>query len=177
MKILDDLVDGMIRGLNDFGNTIKNMCGIDLHPMDGANVIFIDKTLLSSRDLEEFRNNVIQTLGENTVYELDKFRYIHSLRSSMNSNLMNSLYPNNFYEEIDKRHINDIFIIFDPSWVCEDDEGLFDILVKANVDRTRILVHKRMKHCVYCCLEQYAGIYGIDEADENTALVILDSLL
>ena len=99
--LLDEIITRITKIFRKCYNKLMEIFGVKPSPLYSTTVILVDKTFVNT----DFKMDVLKLFvrkktNQDCMYDLSKYKYIHSLNKIRNSYIEDSLFPQNFYEDV-----------------------------------------------------------------------------
>ena len=177
--LLDEIITKITKSFRKCYNMIWNYLGIEPSPLYKTTVILIDKSFIDT----DFKMDVLKLFvrkktKQNAVYDLSKYKYIHSLNNTRNSYIDNSLFPENLYRDILQNKHKYAVCIFDTDWI--GDEKFDDMVYELDLDDNNIFINesnKKIDDKSIMYLDNISGLFGIRIVNYDDFFNELDTIL
>lgn len=177
--LLDKIITKITKIFRKYYNKIMELFGAEPSPLYNTTVILIDKSFIDT----DFKMDVLKLFvrkktKQECVYDLSKYKYIHSLNKIKNSYIEDSLFPQNIYQEILKNKHRYAVCVFDTDWI--GNEKFDDMVYELDLDDNNVFINKSNKKIdekSLMYLDNLSGLFGTRMVDYDNFFDELDTIL
>lgn len=177
--LLDEIIARITKIFRKCYNKLMEIFGVKPSPLYNTTVILVDKTFVDT----DFKMDVLKVFvrkktNQDCMYDLSKYKYIHSLNKIRNSYIEDSLFPQNFYEDVLKNKHKYAVCVFDTSWI--GDENFDDMVYELDLDDNNVFINddnKKIDDKSIMYLDSISGLFGTRIIDYDNFFKELEQIL